>query len=148
MNSQSQREPEDMLAAGSVGSTAEWRRVKEFLAQSFTSYLGQEIDTIWEPEYEDISPRWGFSFGFRPRYRLGGPLGIEWYGVISHNSRGHTQALVLLFAQDERAIHFEGHECLFFEFMPGQGGLRRWVSRGWNVYEHEWEGYRRLSEVI
>ena len=141
-------EIERLLAGGSVGSIDNWQCVKDYLAQSFAHYLGQEIESVWEPIYEDISPGWGFSFGIRSRNPFMGPLAIEWYGVISHG-HGHTEALVLLFAQDQRAIQSEGSGYLYFEFITTTEGDRHWQSRGWSSSEmYEWEGYKRLSEVV
>jgi hypothetical protein len=138
---------EAMLEAGFVGSIDDCRRVKDYLAQSFATYLGQDIEPVWEPIYEDISPNWGFSFGIRSSAALGGPLALEWYAVISHG-HGHTQAIVLLFADDERAIQFEEQDYLFFEYMPKTTKARVWQSRGWRTGEcGEWDGYQRLSII-
>jgi hypothetical protein len=109
--------------------------------------LGQEIEPVWEPLYEDISPTWGFSFGIRSRSPFAGPLAIELYGVISHGN-GHTCTVVLLFAQDQRLIHFKGEEYLYFELTTTPEGSREWQNRGWYPGDNgEWEGYQRLSEV-
>src|SRR5262249_14315563 len=108
---------------------------------------GQEIEAVWEPIYEDISPNWGFSFGIRSRIALGRSLRLEWYGVISHNS-GRTCAIVLLFAQDHRVTHHEGREYLYFEFTPNANGIREWTNRGWASSEmYEWDGYTQLTKV-
>src|SRR5262245_36488150 len=115
VNERSLPEIEKMLDAGSVGSTDDWRRVKDYLARSFAAYLGQEVEPVWEPLYEDSSPKWGFAFGIRSLSPFAGPLAVEWYGVISHR-HGHTCADVLLFAQDRRIIPAGGNEILYFEF--------------------------------
>jgi hypothetical protein len=116
--------------------------------------LGQEIEPVWEPIYEDIIHLGEeFSFGIRSRSPSAGPLAIEWYGVISHRPprgphHGHTCADVLLFAQDKRLISFKGEEYLYFELTATPEGFREWQSRGWRSGEcGEWEGYQRLSEV-
>jgi hypothetical protein len=146
MNGRPLPEIEKMLDAGSVGSTDDWRRVKDYLARSFAEYLGQEIEPVWEPLYEDISPTWGFSFGIRSRNPFAGPLAIEWYGVISYGTHDIC-ADVLLFAQDQRVI-FGGNEVLHFKFTTTPEGSREWQSRGWYPGEcGEWEDYQRLSEV-
>jgi hypothetical protein len=148
MNRRPLPEIEKMLAADSVGSTDDWRRVKDYLARSFTEYLGQEIEPVWEPFYEDIiHPGGGFSFGIQSRRPLAGPLAIEWYGVISHE-HGHTCASVLLFAQDKRILPEGGADFLYFEFTTTPEGAREWQSRGWYPGDcGEWEGYQRMSEV-
>jgi len=137
---------ENLLSPGTTASLDQWRAVKDYLLRSFAAFLGQEIDTVWEPLYEDISPGWGFAFGIRSQAALGGPLQVEWYGVISHNGH-HTAAFVLLFAHNERAIHHKNHEYLEFEFQPREDH-RQWVSRGWSSSEvHEWDGYLNLSKI-
>jgi len=141
-------EIEKLLDPGSIGSADDWRRLKDYLTRSFAAYLGQEIEPVWEPICEDISPGRGFAFGIRSGPPLGGPLALEWYGVISHGP-GQTRAVVLLFAQDQRVIPIQGREYLAYQFCTTTGGLREWESRGWSTSEmgDEWAGYRRLSEV-
>ena len=143
----SQQQIERLLAPNSVGSTDDWRCVKEYLAASFAAYLGQEFEAVWEPHYGDIRSDYGFSFGIRSRVALGGPLAFEWYAVISHWC-GYTDANVLLFTQDQRTIHFNGTDFLYFELKLSTDGERRWESRGWGSGEcGEWEGYQRLTEL-
>jgi hypothetical protein len=140
---------EATLNAGTPSKHAvEWRQVKDYLTASFAAHLAQDVEHVWEPLYEDISPTWGFAFGIKSRTPLGGRLSLEWYAVISHNSRGQTVAIVLLFAHDQRAVHFENREYLYFEYAPTVSGLREWQSRGWHSSEvHEWDGYLRLSQI-
>ena len=46
-------EIEAMLEPGFVGTIDDWKRVKEYLAQSFAAYVGQDLEPIWEPVYEE-----------------------------------------------------------------------------------------------
>jgi hypothetical protein len=138
---------ESRLRPGAEATIDEWREVKAYLLSSFAAYTGQQVDMVWDPIYQDFTPKWGFAFGIRSRGVLGGPLELEWYGVISHNGR-HTCAFVLLFAQNERAIHHAGREYLYFEYAPDSQNAHAWVKSGWQSSEmHEWDGYRRLTEV-
>jgi hypothetical protein len=137
-----------LLASKATHSVEVWKGVKEYLVASFTAFLGQNVEPVWEPLYEDISRTWGFAFGIRSRAALCGPLGLEWYGVISWNSGGSVSATMLLFAHDQRTIQIEGSEFLYFDFALSTDGQRRWLSRGWQSSEmNEWDGYLRLSEV-
>jgi len=105
-----------MLQHGYAGSLDDCKQVKQYLAQSFAFYLGQEYKEVWEPIYEDISPNWGFSFGIRSASVLGGPLEMEWYAVISHG-RNATDAYLLLFVNDQRVTSFADYgEVLTFKF--------------------------------
>jgi hypothetical protein len=139
---------EALLKPGATGTEQEWQQFKECLLSSFAVFLGAEIETVWEPLYEDSSPHGVFAFGFCSSSPLGGPLALAWYGVISNNGHGHVCALVLVFAQDQRMIHHAGKEYLYFEFVPDADGRRQWVNRGWSSSEmNEWDGYTYLAEV-
>ena len=143
-------ELEQLLAPQSVRSLDEWQALKDFLAKSFAKHLGEPIEPVWEQAYDEIRPKWGFAFGIRSGRPPTGPLGLEWYGVISHScSQGDTQALVLLFSHDRRMVPIDGHEYLFYEFLPNPAGGWHWVNQGWTRSEFdEWESYRQLSEVV
>jgi hypothetical protein len=55
---------------------------------------------------------------------------------------------MLLFADDQRVIQFEGEDYLCFEYMPNTTNARVWQARGWRTGEcDEWDGYQRLSHV-
>jgi len=72
-----------------------------------------------EPIYEDISPNYGFAFGILlPRRLSAAPVALEWYGVISTNGNGHTDATMLLFAQDQRIIHRAGRGVSLLRVCP------------------------------
>lgn len=138
-----------LSVAAPTKSAEEWPQIKDYLVASFAAYLGLDIEPVWEPLDECVSPHWSsVSFGIKSRLPLGGPLRLEWYGVISHSSRGHTEALILLFSNDQRVIHHEYREYLYFEFFLAANGHWEWNERGWCSSEmNEWDGYLRLSQI-
>ena len=147
MSSQPAPEVEALLGTGVADSTAAWQRVKAYLSESFAAYLGQPAAPMWEPVYEDIGPRGALSFGLRSAAPIGGPLGLEWYAMVSHNG-GHTMAVVLLFAGDRRLTPVDGSEYLRFELGRSADGQWGWNGRGWEASElGEWDGYQSLVEV-
>ena len=88
---------ENLLSPGTTASLDQWRAVKDYLLRSFAAFLGQEIDTVWEPLYEDISPGWGFAFGIRSQAALGGPY--RWSGTASFRTTATTQPRLFFFSR-------------------------------------------------
>jgi hypothetical protein len=149
-----QEELERLIDGCPLNSLNDWRFLKELLSDSFAAFLGQHVEPVWEPNYEHLSSaggflRGGYSFAIRSGSPLGSHLEIEWYGVVGHTSPDQIYSILLLFAEDRRLVPIAGGEYLFFEFVRTPAGSRRWVRRGWQRSEFdEWEGYRRLTEVV
>lgn len=152
---------EALLQPKALGSLQEWKRVKDFLATSFSLFLGQGLTPVWEPFYEDISctpedrsPSDGFAFGFRSAQALGGPLALECYGVIELRSNGNVDAVVLLFSNNQRLErtdyqHKQHQQFMHFKFAANANGGREWRFQNWSSGEAgEWEAnYQNLSEI-
>lgn len=152
---------EALLQPMALGSLQEWKRVKDFLAASFSQYLGQGLTPVWEPFYEDISctsedrsPSDGLAFGFRSAQALGGPLALEFYGVIELHSNGIVDAVVLLFSNNQRLErtdyqHKQHQQFMHFKFAAKENNSREWQFQNWgNGEAGEWEeNYQNLSEL-
>ena len=136
----------ELIAAARTAETAACfeahRRILELLVRSFQRFAETELwynieEAFWEER------RCG-TLTFAPARPLGGPLAIEWHGLLSYSLDDdcfQADVAMFLFAQGQRlkAPGAEG-DLLYIRYNPdGADPARQWSVKGWHQDEYdEW----------
>ncbi len=116
----------------SVESEKQWRDLAQYLAARLSEIV--DLDVVVEPGAQ--VDRHGFSSRISAQGALGGPLQIEWSGVLKLEQRGprpRITASLLLFSRCRRLqIAGQTGSSLELVFEPTSNGNGRWIILGWH----------------
>lgn len=125
-------DPEQTLWRGVVEDRAQWRQVAEHLAARLEIFLERGVQIDDEGSAVD---RDSFSFPIRNREPFGGPLDIDWHGVLGmeHVDGVPMASATLLIYSAGRRIEVVGQKNSTLELVyeKQDDGHAEWVTRGW-----------------
>jgi len=124
---------EHMLWSQQLLPEAAWKEIALYLVSRLTDFLGQEVDLV-DLELVDEG---SFTGRIVSRSRIGGPLAIEWWGVLGMErveGEPYVSATLFMYSMKQRlGIESPKGSAIEIVFERRSGGVAAWRSLGWVV---------------